>query len=98
MPGPAQGPRDAKGRSLRDFDLKTHLFRYPLSFMIYSKAFDSLNPRAKTEIWRRVKAALDGSDTRPQFAALAARDGRAAIAIAAATQKDAPASWKNAGD
>lgn len=94
----AQGPRDAKGRSLRDFDLKTHLFRYPLSFMIYSKAFDSLNPRAKTEIWRRVKAALDGSDTRPQFATLAARDGRAAMQIVAATKKDAPASWKNAGD
>src|SRR5262249_10315672 len=26
------GPRDRRGRSLRDFDLKTRLFRYPCSF------------------------------------------------------------------
>ncbi len=29
---PARGPRDARGRSLRDFDLQTRLFRYPLEF------------------------------------------------------------------
>ena len=39
---PKQGPRDRKGRSLRDFDLQTRLFRYPLSYMIYSAAFDAL--------------------------------------------------------
>ena len=27
---PERGPRDRLGRSLRDFDLKTRLFRYPL--------------------------------------------------------------------
>src|SRR4029453_6036895 len=32
----ARGKRDASGRSLREFDLKTRLFRYPLSYMIYS--------------------------------------------------------------
>ncbi len=37
-----RGPRDGKGRSLRDFDLKTRLFRYPCSFLIYSEAFDAL--------------------------------------------------------
>jgi hypothetical protein len=30
------GPRDRKGRSLRAFDLRTRLFRYPCSYMIYS--------------------------------------------------------------
>jgi hypothetical protein len=29
-----QGPRDSRGRSLRDLDLKTRL-RYPLSYVIY---------------------------------------------------------------
>ena len=38
----ARGPRDHQGRSLRDFDLKTRLFRYPCSYLIYSKAFDAL--------------------------------------------------------
>ncbi len=38
----ALGPRDSKGRSLRDLDLKTRLMRYPCSYMIYSPAFDGL--------------------------------------------------------
>ncbi len=34
----AHGHRDAKGRSLRDLDLKTRLFRYPCSYLIHSRA------------------------------------------------------------
>src|SRR5204863_10065203 len=39
---PKSGPRDAKGRSLRDLDLTDRLFRYPLSYLVYSEAFDAL--------------------------------------------------------
>ena len=39
---PQRGPRDQQGRSLRDFDLNTRMFRYPLSYMIYSDAFDGM--------------------------------------------------------
>ena len=39
---PARGPADKQGRSLRDFDLQKRLFKYPLSYMIYTKAFDSM--------------------------------------------------------
>ncbi|MSU34294.1 MAG: hypothetical protein EXS36_04140 [Pedosphaera sp.] len=39
------GSRDSKGRSLRDFDLKKRLFRYPCSFLIHSEAFDALPGR-----------------------------------------------------
>ena len=38
----AQGPRDSKGRSLRDLDLRTRLLRYPLSYLIYGDAFNAL--------------------------------------------------------
>ena len=38
----SRGPRDGQGRSLRDFDLQTRLFRYPCSFLIYSEAFDAM--------------------------------------------------------
>src|SRR5207237_6574505 len=38
----ALGPKDSKGRRLRDFDLQTRLFRYPLSYMIYSASFQGL--------------------------------------------------------
>ena len=39
-----QGKRDPKGRSLRDLDLTQRLFRYPLSFLIYSESFDAMPP------------------------------------------------------
>lgn len=37
-----KGPHDAMGRTLRDFDLKDRLFRYPLSYMILSHSFEQL--------------------------------------------------------
>lgn len=55
---PQRGPRDSKGRSLRDFDLQTRLFRYPLSYMIYSAQFDALPQPVRARIWRRVFAEL----------------------------------------
>jgi hypothetical protein len=55
---PQRGPRDAKGRSLRDFDLRTRLFRYPLSYMIYSPAFDALPQDVRARLCRRLAAGL----------------------------------------
>jgi hypothetical protein len=82
---PKRGPRDAQGRSLRDFDLKTRLFRYPLSYMVYSASFDSLNPAVKTRLWRRLYDTLR-ADKAPEAAT--------AIAILAATNPDVPDYWK----
>jgi hypothetical protein len=55
---PQQGPRDKKGRSLRDFDLKTKLFRYPLSYMIYSPSFDGMPDWVRSRIYARLKLSL----------------------------------------
>jgi hypothetical protein len=57
---PAQGPRDRKGRSLRDFDLRSRLFRYPLSYMVYSPAFDALPNRVRGEFALQLKRVLNG--------------------------------------
>lgn len=78
-----RGPRDARGRSLRDFDLRTRLFRYPLSYMIYSTAFDSLKPDLKDALYKKLHAALLARGA----------DGRDAIAILAATRPGLPADW-----
>jgi hypothetical protein len=51
---PKRGPRDRQGRSLRDFDLKTRLFRYPLSYMIYSPSFDALPEPIRARIYERI--------------------------------------------
>src|ERR1700745_1637664 len=61
----AKGPRDTKGRSLRDFDLQTRLFRYPLSYLIYTKAFQGLREPLKSYVARRIKEVLTGVDRSP---------------------------------
>jgi len=53
-----RGPRDRQGRSLRDFDLKTRLFRYALSYMIYSEAFDALPEAIRRQIYRALRGRL----------------------------------------
>jgi len=50
------GPRDTQGRSLRDFDLQTRLFRYPCSYLIYSDAFQTL----PDVVMRQVMDSLQG--------------------------------------
>ncbi len=50
----ASGPQDSKGRSLRDFDLQTRLFRYPCSFLIYSEAFDALPEPTLDAVYSRL--------------------------------------------
>jgi hypothetical protein len=88
------GPNDDQGRSLRDFDLKTRLFRYPLSYMVYSQAFDDLNPIAKDRLLRRLYAVLSGADHAPGSLHIDHAGGAAAIAIFAATKPNLPDYWK----
>jgi hypothetical protein len=84
----ALGPRDSNGRSLRDFDLKTRLFRYPLSYLIYSKAFDGLPQPVKTYVHGRLRDILTGADKSPAFAHLSAADRKAILEILTETKPD----------
>ncbi len=59
----SRGPRDRMGRSLRDFDLKTRLFKYPLSYLVYSPAFDGLPDYAKDYIYGRFADILTGRES-----------------------------------
>ena len=59
----AAGPRDRKGRSLRELDLKTRLFKYGCSFMIYSPAFDALPREAKAAVLTRLREQLTDRNT-----------------------------------
>ena len=84
----ALGPRDAKGRSLRDLDLERRLFRYPLSFLVYSESFDAIPDVAKQEVYRRLRTVLSGDDTSAAFATLQAADRTAILEILEATKPD----------
>ena len=57
------GPRDRKGRSLRELDLQTRLFKYRCSYMIYSPAFDALPSAAKGAVLARLREVITERDT-----------------------------------
>jgi hypothetical protein len=84
------GPRDAKGRSLRDLDLETRLFKYPLSFLIYSDSFNALPDLAKGEVYRQLRDVLTGADPSTEFKQLTASDRTAILDILHATKPDFP--------
>ncbi|WP_411279270.1 hypothetical protein [Gemmatimonas sp.] len=84
------GPRDAQGRSLRDLDLETRLFKYPLSFLMYSDSFNALPDLAKGEIYRQLRAILTGTDPSAEFKHLQPSDRAAILEILEATKTDFP--------
>ena len=89
----AGGPRDRQGRSLRDFDLDKRLFRYPLSYLIYSEAFDSLPDLAREYVYRRLWQVLSGEDKTGKFGNLTEADRQAIVAIVRDTKRDLPEYW-----
>jgi hypothetical protein len=89
-----RGPRDSKGRSLRDLDLNTRLFRYPCSYLIYSRAFDSLPGEVKDRVYQRLWEILDGRGTGKDDPHLAAEDCEAILGILRETKPNLPDYWK----
>lgn len=91
---PERGPRDKQGRSLRDFDLKTRVFRYPLSYFIYSEAFDNLPKVAKDAVYRRIYDVLSGKETNNRYAKLSAGDRTAILDILRDTKPGLPSYYR----
>ncbi|MGL6075109.1 MAG: hypothetical protein ACRC8S_13195 [Fimbriiglobus sp.] len=90
----ARGPFDSKKRSLRELDLKKRLFRYPLSYTIYGRAFHHLPTEAKDRIWQRLNEILTGQDKTERFSHITPTDRQAIREILIATHPEIPASWK----
>jgi len=86
----ARGPRDSRGRSLRDFDLRTRIFKYPCSYLIYSEDFDALPSPAKEYVYRRLFEILTARDQSPDFAKLTSQDRQAILEILLATKPGFP--------
>lgn len=92
----ARGPRDPLGRSLRDLDLQTRLFKYPCSYLIYTDSFDALPPELLDVFWQRLHDILtdddwtDDAPPRTGFAHLTRTDRRAIHEILNATKPGYP--------
>ena len=84
------GLRDKQGRSLRDLDLKTRLFRYPLSYLVYSEAFGALPTKVRDYVYGRLWKVLTGREASSDFDHLSTVDSRAILEILAETKSDLP--------
>ena len=78
------------GISLKDFDLKTRLFKYRCSYMIYSPVFGGLPPPMKEGIYRRLGAALNSTSPDKDYDYLPVAEKEAIRRILGATLKDFP--------
>ena len=90
----SSGPRDKKGRSLRDLDMTTRMFKYPCSYLIYSKSFDELPSQSRDYVLQRLWDVLSGNDTSKEFSHLSPTDRRAILEILCETRNGLPDYWK----
>lgn len=91
-----RGPFDSKGRSLRDLDLNSRLFKHQCSYLIYSESFRRLPEPLKEYVYRRLWEVLSGKDQSKEFAHLIGRYRRAIREILCDTVPDLPAYWREA--
>jgi len=88
-----RGPRDSSGRSLRELDLTTRLFRYPCSYLIYSPAFDALPAPVLGRVYTRLWRVLTGKFGRRAWK-LPRETRQAILDILLATKRGLPDYWK----
>jgi hypothetical protein len=82
------GPFDSAERSLRDLDLDTRLFRYPMSYLIYSNAFNALPGFVKDAVFARIRETLRATPAQDGIANLSVADRSAVAEILAETLPD----------
>ncbi|MEO6034553.1 MAG: hypothetical protein ABIQ35_04785 [Verrucomicrobiota bacterium] len=88
-----RGPKDAQGRSLRQFDLQTRLFKYPCSYLIYSKSFDAIPAKMKEFLYQRLWEILRDRDDFGDYDKISPEAKRSILEIIIATKKDLPTYW-----
>ena len=63
----SRGPRDENGRTLRQLDLQTRLFKYKVSPLIASRSFQLLPEEVRTRLYKRMDERLaERDDTAPR--------------------------------
>ncbi len=85
--------RVVQGGSLRDFDLRTRLFRFRCSYMIYSPEFQGLPPAMKQRIYLRLREALSVERPDKEYAYLPPVEKVAIRTILKGTLPDLPSGW-----
>jgi hypothetical protein len=81
-------PKSQDGRSLADFQLNTRLFKYRCSYMIYSKAFETLPTQIKSLVIERLHRILESEPSAHNYPRINASERHK---IAAILQQTLPA-------
>ena len=89
-----RGPHDDRGRSLRQLQLDGRLMRHPLSYLIYSDAFDGLPTEARDALYRRLWEVLSSPSPGARYTHLSAADRAAIVEILVATKPGLPAYFR----
>jgi hypothetical protein len=92
------GPHDSRGRSLRELQLKTRLFRYPCSYLVYSPAFDGLPKEMRNYLWMRLEQILTGRQPNEPYANMAESERTAVLEILRDTKPEFKAWLARSGD
>jgi hypothetical protein len=69
---------EVEGRSLKDLDLKTRMFRHRCSFLVHSAQFAGLDPEVRGRVVRGLESALAPGEGNPEYRYLG-EDEKAAI-------------------
>ncbi len=89
-----QGTRDRQGRSLRDFDLQSRMFKYPCSYLIESPTIAALPEELQEYLWAQLDRILRGEEKSEKYAHLSAEDRRAIREILLETLPAVTKNWK----
>lgn len=90
----ASGKRDGAGRSLKDLELRTHLLRYPCSYLIYSPAFDALPAPLLRVLYEKLWTILNGAPAFDDHIRLSLPTRRAILEILLDTKPNLPEGWR----
>jgi hypothetical protein len=82
------------GKSLKDFNLLTRLFKYRCSYLIYSQQWDALPDRFRTMLYQRLFQILSSPTPIQPYTHLSPSERADILAILRATKSDLPPSWK----
>jgi hypothetical protein len=77
----AKAPTSKDGRSLKDFQLHSRLFKHRCSFMVHSLTFRHLTPTLKTTVIKMLSDVLTGKDTSGTFDYLGESERRHILGI-----------------
>lgn len=82
------------GPSLKDFDLKTRIFKYRCSYMLYTDSWQKLPAALRERVYFKMGEGLREQNPNPAYAHLPAEEKRAIRAILKETLPGLPAWWR----